>query len=506
MTPLVTGAEMQRLDRTTIDEIGIPSLVLMETAGRAVTDVVEERLETERGRVLVLAGSGNNGGDAVVAARHLMNRSFEVTLALFGDRARASADLQHQLAVAERLGIQPISVTTAAELSELLPWHPIVIDGLFGTGLKRPIEGPLAAMIDLVNDSGAWVVAIDLPSGIDADTGAILGTAIRANATVTFALPKIGHLVHPGRACSGQILVADIGIPYALLDRFPPDAWVVDESVIEEALPKRKADAHKGSFGHLLVVAGTPDRPGSALLASKAAARIGAGLVTIGSDDETIRRLAPAFFEIMGASLGAKHPEPDRVLALLDRKSALVIGMSLSAEGAVREMMREVLAKAEVPVLADAGALDAIGPDPSYLARRIHPTVLTPHPGEMARILGTDTKTVQSDRVRVARELAKTSNAIVVLKGASTLVAEPSGTLSVVPTGNPGMATGGSGDVLSGIIGGLLAQGVPAGLAARAGAYLHGLAGDRAKKVRGEAGLVASDLIEHLFEDEERTE
>lgn len=490
---------MQRLDRMAIDEVGIPSMVLMETAGRAVADAAEARADELDGSVLVLAGLGNNGGDAVVVARHLHNRGVDVELVLLGDPSRASPDLVRQLAIAAKLELHPQVILSedAAELAPLLARHPIIVDGLFGTGLTRAIEGRWARAIELVNASPGHVIAIDIPSGIDADTGGILGVGILAAETITFGLPKLGHLLHPGRAHAGVTRVVDIGIPFRLLGQVVPRAWLLDDQILADAFPPRAPDDHKGRFGHLLVIAGSPDRPGSALLAARAALRVGTGLVTLASDDETVRRAAPALDELMGLSLG---PTIDAAHALpaISSRDALVIGMSLTAEGEVRDALREIIAQAEVPIVADAGALDALAPDLLPLSTRRRPAVLTPHPGEMARLIASDSKSVQRDRVGVARDVAAKSGAIVVLKGASTLIAEPDGTIAVVPTGNPGMASGGMGDVLAGIIGGLLAQGLPAALAARAGAYLHGLAGDRAAAERGMASLVASDLLLHL--------
>lgn len=493
MIPLVTGEEMQRLDRAAIDEIGIPALVLMETAGRAVADVVEERIDAHGGNVLAVAGSGNNGGDAIVAARHLMNRGVEVTIALCADRGKISKDLAQQLAIAEKLDLPIIEVDHADTFVDLLAGHEVIADGLFGTGLTRPIEGLQASIIEAINAAGRFVVAIDVPSGIHAETGAVLGVAVEADVTVTFALPKLGLLLYPGRKNAGQTRVADIGIPYSLLEKIGPRAFLIDESILEDAFPPRDPDSHKGTYGHVAIIGGTPDRPGSALLAARAAFRTGAGLVTIGSDDRTIERLAPAFAELMGHSLGPDI-DPEKALQMLDRKTALVIGMSLTDSA----MMRRVIERAEAPVVIDAGALDAIGSDPSWLKQRKTAAILTPHPGEAARVAGLDTKTVQADRVKVARNLAEKSGAIVVLKGASTIIAGPSGEISLVSAGNPGMATGGSGDVLAGIIGGLLAQGLDPLLAARGGVYLHAAAGDAAREAKGEASLVASDLIDHL--------
>jgi NAD(P)H-hydrate epimerase len=499
MAPILTRAQMQEADRIAIEEVGIPSLVLMEVAGRAVADAAAERAN---GRpILVLSGTGNNGGDGVVAARHLHERGHDVTVVVLGDPDAASPDMVAQLAMAARLGIAPEIVSgsdAALDVASLVERHGIVIDALFGTGLARAIEGWRAEVIEVVDASDAEIVAVDLPSGIDADTGAVLGVAFHADVTVTFQFPKFGHVLYPGRERTGELRVVDIGIPPSRLGDVRPFGEIVTGDVLSEAWPPRSADSHKGTYGHLLVVAGAPDRPGAALLAGRAALRSGAGLVTIASDAETIARIAGALDELMGLSLGASITS-GAILDALETRTALAIGPSLDP-ATLAPVIRDVLERAKCPAVVDAGALAALGTDLAWLRRRTYPTVLTPHPGEMARLFGGDARSVQSDRVGVARRVAEASGATVVLKGASTVIAGPDGRVGVILTGNPGMATGGSGDVLAGIVGALLAQGADAELAARAGAEAHGQAGDRAEADVGEVSLSASDLIRALAE------
>jgi NAD(P)H-hydrate epimerase len=500
---LLTKKQMQAMDRIAIDEIGVGGQVLMEVAGRAVADRTQDLYRAcGAPGVLALAGSGNNGGDAVVAARHLHDRGVPTSLVVAGEKF--SADLAHQLRMVEKLGgPRPLIIggpgqseeDAARALEPMLVDGRVVIDGLFGTGLARPITGLYRRLIEVLDAHANPVVAVDIPSGIDADNGQILGVAVRARATVTFQHAKLGHVIFPGRAHTGELVVADIGIPRALIDRVQPSATIVEDQEVDRALPSRAQDGHKGTYGHLLVVAGVPDRPGSSLLASRAALRTGAGLVTLASTVETIRRLAPELVELMGHSAGADRLDAEAVLEALSGKTALAIGPSLPPDAQTRALLEAVLPKADVPVVIDAGALTAIGADVAFLQARKKPTILTPHPGEMARLLGTDTKTVQQDRPEAARMLAHRSRAHVVLKGASTVVASPSGSVGVVLAGNAGMATGGTGDVLTGIIGALLAQGVEGERAARAGAQLHAMAGDLACAERGAERLVASDLI-----------
>lgn len=496
---------MRALDRRAIEELGIPSLVLMETAGRAVASAAESLLAEAR-RVLVVAGRGNNGGDGVVAARALSDRGIAVRVVLVGSPLRSSADLAHQLEIARRLGLridEPEGSELEVILRSALEASDVVIDALFGTGLARAVSGDAETAVRLINASGRRVVSADLPSGIDADTGQILGVAVRAEITVTFAFAKLGHVTHPGRELTGHLEIADIGIPRSLLDA--ADAEILSDTIIELARPSRAPDSHKGTFGHLGIVAGAPDRPGAALLAARAGLRTGAGLVTLLSEPDVIGRLAPELVEVMGVSiplvrdiLSSNHI----VDAVSSRRiNALVLGPSLDPARGLERVLREVLPGVRAPVVLDAGALDALGSDPSWLREHKEGVVLTPHPGEMARIARLDTASVQGARVDAARGLAEASGATVILKGSSTVIADPEGRVSFVTRGHAGMATAGSGDVLSGIIGALLAQGAPVSLAARAGAQLHGRAGDAAKQRRG-TRLIASDLIDALAEAE----
>lgn len=502
MEAVVTRAQMRALDGHAIETVGIPSLVLMEVAGRAVADGAEAYARLEGDRVLCLVGTGNNGADAVVAGRHLRERGFEVEILVLGEEGSLTADARQQLDVARRLDLRPQLVEGEAAVQaveQALREPGVLIDGLFGIGLSRPIEGWRRAVVELIEASPHSVVAVDIASGLDVDSGQVLGEAITADLTVTFQFAKIGQLLQPGRARTGELRVVDIGIPPSTVPSVagPVVGWM-REDTLQEALPPRAANSHKGTFGHLLVVAGAPDRPGSAILAARAAARAGTGLVTVGSDAVTVGRLAPAFMELMGLALGAERVEADALTAALAGRTALAIGPSLAPDETTVALLRAVLPEARLPVVLDAGALSALGTDIEWLRDRPAATVMTPHPGEAARLLGLDTVAVQSDRLTAARRLAEQSGAVVVLKGATTVVAESKGLVALSTRGNPGLATGGSGDVLLGIVGALLAQGVEPGLAARAGVELHGLAGDRAAEEIGERAVLASDVVRFL--------
>lgn len=494
MTTLLSREQMRELDRIAIEDVGIPSMVLMEVAGRAVADAVHHLHAADPGLVLVVAGRGNNGGDAVVAARHLAERGVPVELVVLGDPDKLSTDLRHELEIAAALGLDATFLegdVVESRLRALAEHATYAIDGIFGTGLDRPVEGMYAAAIAALGGDDLTVVAVDIPSGIDANNGQVLGVAVEADLTITFQHPKLGHVLYPGRTYAGELRAVDIGLPLSRVADVDPWAEIVDDEEIDLAVPRRAPDTHKGTYGHLLVVAGVPDRPGAALLAGRAALRVGTGLVTIGSDARTIERVAGRLDELMGLSLSGIAD----LHAALETRTALVIGPSLPASEATRRLVREVVEATRKPVLLDAGALVALGEDVEWLAAREGPTVLTPHPGEMGSLLGLDTPAIQSDRVLAATTLARKSGAHVVLKGASTVIASDDGQVGIVVAGNPGMATGGTGDVLAGLIGGLLAQGVEPQLAARAGAQLHARAGDRAAKAKGEPALLASDLI-----------
>ncbi|MEO1231081.1 MAG: NAD(P)H-hydrate dehydratase [Myxococcota bacterium] len=506
MKPVVTRAQMRALDADAIEAVGIPSLTLMEVAGRAVAEAAEALAYAEgSGRVIAVAGTGNNGADAVVAARHLRERGLEVELVVLGAEDALTPDARHQLEVAQRLGLSALILEEKAAVAAVeasLREPGVVIDGLFGVGLSRAIEGWRRAAVERIEVHPHPVVAVDIPSGVDADTGAVLGEAVTADVTVTFQYAKAGLLFYPGRSRAGELRVVDIGIPPSRLPKLAPEAGPVagwlEEDTLQEALPPRAGDAHKGTFGHLLVVAGAPDRPGSALLAARAAARAGAGLVTLGSDAETIRRLAPTLVEIMGLTVGEGRPDAQAVRAALPGRTAVALGPSLAPDAETASFLRAVLEDQVVPAVLDAGALSALGPMGGWIRNRKGPTVITPHPGEAGRMLGLDSAGVQSDRIASARRLADQTGAIAVLKGATTVIAEPNGLVALSTRGNPGLATGGTGDVLVGVIGALLAQGVEPGLAARAGVELHGLAGDRAAEQLGERAVVASDVVRAL--------
>ncbi|NMB46976.1 MAG: NAD(P)H-hydrate dehydratase [Firmicutes bacterium] len=507
---LLTAAEMRAVDAHVIEEIGIPSIILMENAGRQVAEAAAAFLQKAEGRkVSVLVGKGNNGGDGLVAARYLHNLGYRVRVFLLSPFSELADDALANYHICGQLGmdLQEVDEEYLPKLRFALSLADLVIDGLLGTGIKGPPRGVMGQVISLVNDLDKPVLAIDVPSGLDASTGAVVGACIRACITVTLAAPKVGLFVYPGANYVGHLRVANIGIPPQVLEAAGPGA-LLNASLVKTLLPPRPHDGHKGTFGHVLILAGSVGMTGAASLAARAALRSGAGLVSLGVPASLNDILEVKLTEAMTIPL----PETtDRSLSIealpairrqLPRMDALVLGPGLSQHSSTGDLVEALLQEVACPVILDADGLNLAAGRHSLLARTRTscPLVITPHPGEMARLLGCSIEQVQADRLAVAQEVAQRFHCTAVLKGAGTIVAAPEGGFWVNTTGNIGMATGGTGDVLSGVIGALLAAGVSAASAAGMGVYVHGLAGDLASKRRGEISLVAGDLVDTMPE------
>jgi ADP-dependent NAD(P)H-hydrate dehydratase / NAD(P)H-hydrate epimerase len=499
---LVGAAEMREIDRTAIAAFGIPSLELMERAGRAVA-AAAEALAAQGGRVVVLCGGGNNGGDGYVAARALRAAHRDVRVVALVPAERLQGDARVVRDAAAGAGV-PIDEAGADGAWDAGPGD-VVVDALLGTGLARAPEGRFAAAIARVaaaRAAGAKVLAVDVPSGLSADTGRPLGACVSADRTVTFAFPKRGLVLQPGAALAGEVSVADIGIPAAAAARVPATCELLDEAEARALVPPRPPGAHKGDAGRLLVVAGSPGKTGAAFLCLTGALRGGAGLVTLAARAEVLPFALAGRPEAMSVALEGWGPlgraDLPALLAAAKGADALAIGPGIPRGPETAALLRELLERARVPAVLDADALNAIAERSDPLWDLGLPLVLTPHPGEMGRLAGLTTAEVQADRIGVATDRAKAWGATVILKGARTVVADPEGTAAVIPTGNAGLATGGTGDVLAGLVGALLAGGLPPGAAARAAAWVHGRAGDHAARRVGERGLVAGDLGEGI--------
>jgi hydroxyethylthiazole kinase-like uncharacterized protein yjeF len=496
MLPLLTAAET-RAAEAGAERRGLPASILMENAGTAVAEAAVG-LGAPGARFLVVAGPGNNGGDGYVAARKLHAAGRQVDVWRVADASRLKGDAARNHAALEQSGV-PVHSSAAA-----LPLRPgdVVIDALFGTGLARAPDGDAADAIRQIQrwrSEGVRVLAVDLPSGLSSDTGRAFDPCVTADLTVTFGATKLGLAVEPGATLAGRVEVADIG-----LAELTPSTWLLEPSDGPGWLPPRRSDTNKGTYGHLLVVAGSPGKSGAAALAGVAALRSGVGLCTVATPADALSDVQGHAPELMGlalpaaAVLGPTHL--DALLAAAEGKDALVIGPGIPRGPETHALIGELLGRLDVPVLIDADGLNAIAGHPELLQRSRAPVVVTPHPGEMARLTGKPVHEIQTNRIAAATSFARERRVVTVLKGARTLIAEPGGQLRVNPTGNPGMATGGTGDVLSGMVGAFLAQRLAPVDAASVGVLAHGLAGDAAARRWGRLGVIASDLTAALGE------
>jgi ADP-dependent NAD(P)H-hydrate dehydratase / NAD(P)H-hydrate epimerase len=510
MKYVVTAAEMRALDAATIRDLGLPGAVLMENAGHAVAREVLALLgdRAAAATIAVVCGAGNNGGDGYVAARWLRAAGVAAAVYLAADEARIAGDARLHLEVYRQCGGVLFSIADAAGLSEHrrdLEGAAVVLDCLLGTGLERAVEGHLAEVIEVVNRGTGVRVAVDIPSGLSADSGQPLGACIEAHRTVTMAFLKVGITVAPGFARAGEVTVADIGIPRPLAQAQGVRLALVEPVDVAPLVPVAAPLEHKNSRGHCLVVAGSPGKRGAARLTAWAALRAGAGLVTLATDDLG----QPLPDPLMAAALVPGPEAPVRLAELARGKRALALGPGLATGPDGRALVLAAL-ELELPLVIDADGLNHLASDASTgtgqasglarVAAAAPPVVLTPHPGEAARLLGIDTAEVERDRVAAARELAARSGAVVVLKGARTLICDGiagDGFVTINPTGNPALATAGSGDVLTGVIAGLCAQGLGPAEAARLGVWIHGAAADLLAPELGR-GTTAADLADAI--------
>jgi len=507
---VVTASQMRELDRRATEEFGIPSLLLMENAGlQAVLEMERSFPRLASRRVALLCGKGNNGGDGLVVARHLFDRGTSVEVYLLARRDEVKGDAKTNLEIATRLGLPIHEVTTHQSLQEVrgpIARADLIVDALLGIGIEGGAKGLLAEAIDLLNQAGRPIVALDIPSGLSADERVLAGPSIQATLTITFGLPKRGLILFPGASRAGRVAVADIGLPHQLLSDDTLDVSLLEPDQVACALPPRDPNAHKGTYGHVLVLAGSPGKTGAAAMCALSALRIGAGLVTLAVSESLNDVMEAKLTEVMTEPLPETSERTvgmgalGKLLMVIDGKRALAIGPGLSTHPETSELVRELVATVTLPTVLDADGINALASKPETLARAAGPLILTPHPGELARLLSISRDEVLHDRIAIAKKVAADYRVHLVLKGARTLVVDPDGRVAINMTGNPGMATGGTGDVLTGLIGGLLAQGVGPGLAARAGVYLHGLAGDLAAGAMGQEAMLATDLMAQIPE------
>ena len=508
MIKVITAAQMQELERRTMGEGRIPSTTLMERAGSGVATCIEQWLGTVSGKTItVVCGKGNNGGDGFVAARLLRRRRANVrvlTMASLSELSRDAALMYRQFVkVAGKSSVIPYRSKDTARA--LLQESHLLVDALLGTGLSSAVTGRYGEVIESMNEVNRPVVAIDVPSGLHADTGTAFGQAVRASLTVTFGLPKTGLYQNQGIDLSGNINLVDIGIPPSYVDAIQSHVTVITPQWVQGCLPRRERSGHKGTYGHAGIIAGSVGKTGAAALAAQAALRIGAGLVTVATPSSVNDILEAKLLEVMTLPMPETKARTlsraalDRLLAFMATRDAVAIGPGLSTHHETVELVQALTSRLDRPAVLDADALNALTGRTAILASCKTPPIITPHPGEMARLEAEATsQTVNRDRIGTATRFARERGLFVILKGARTIIARPDGAVAICPTGNPGMATAGTGDVLTGMVVGLLAQGLPSWEAACTATYLHGAAGDLAAAMKGEVGMIAGDLLEHI--------
>ena len=505
---ILTAREMRDIDRETIEGIGIPGSVLMENAGLQVIKALKARFPRLGGeRIVIVAGKGNNGGDGLVVARHLEAAGVAPKVLLLAAKDEVKGDAGLNLAVAAKLGIPVVEVRGPEDWKRCRPdllKATVIVDALFGTGLTKALGGLYARAVEDVNRTRAFKLAVDIPSGLSSDTFEVIGPCVRADLTVCLAAPKVAHVFPPAEDFVGELVVAPIGIPAPLLEAPELGLELVERTRVGPFFRKRRRDSHKGSYGHLLVVAGSLGKSGAAALAGRAALRMGAGLVTVATAAGALPGIARSMMELMTEPLAetlegtvAASALP-RALELLEGKDGVVVGPGLSTRPSTAEFVLGLLAKIKVPAVIDADGLNILAADIGRLRGLRAPAVLTPHPGEFARLTGRSAADVLRHRLEMAPEFARKHGVHLVLKGYRTLTAAPDGRVFVNPTGNPGMATGGSGDVLSGMIASEIVQEKDIAGAVLSAVYAHGLSGDLAAAKLGEKALTAGDIIRFL--------
>jgi len=507
MIPVLSRAQMRAFDKHAIDACHVPSLLLMENAGRGATAVIERELLGGRvsgKRVVVVAGTGNNGGDGFVVARHLLTRGARVEAWLSGEPAKMTVDCRANHAAFAGIGgkIQHVPLGGSLQaLGDVLVDADVAVDALFGTGIDRPVVEPIASLIRLLNEARGFarhlrLVALDVPSGLDTDTGVSLGTSIEADLTVTFAHLKLGHLTGHGARASGRVHVVDIGVPPDLLE--DRAAELVESSDVHARIHARPVDSHKYRAGHVAIVAGSPGKVGASLLAARGAMRAGAGAATIVTWPDAASALEARVVEVMVGRLTSEK-DPAALArsadALLAHKRAVVLGPGFGTDEAARAVSDHILSSFKGAIVADADSFTVHAGAPEDFAAAGGRAILTPHSGELGRLLGRTSEAVESDRFAAAREAAARANAVVLLKGPYTVVASPEGRVIVTGSGSAALATAGSGDVLSGIIGALACTLAPFE-AAWCGAFLHGVSGSAWQKEHGDRGLLAGEIAD----------
>lgn len=508
MIPIVTADQMRALDHRTITEAAVPSLLLMERAGAGVVTHMEDRYGSLVGKsIAIICGKGNNGGDGFVVGRLLRRKKSRVQILLLASPAELSRDAKTMYQRFQRVAGQSAvrRPTDPDEIRHRLSTSDIVVDAIVGTGLSAPITGLYLDAILAINAAARPTVALDLPSGLHADTGHALGSAVQADLTVTFGLPKVGLYIGAGIDCSGKVRLVDIGIPSAFVEALGSRLMLLTSAAAHSTLPTRRSSSHKGTYGHVGIIAGSVGKTGAAAMTALAALRVGTGLVTVAVPSSVNDVLEAKLLEVMTLPMPETKSRTfarsglERLLAFATARDAVVIGPGLTTHPETVDLVQEFVKRIDKPCVLDADALNALAGKASLLIECKRPPIITPHPGEMARLeTEATTQSVNQDRLGTATRFARERGVFVILKGARTVIARPDGLAAICPTGNPGMATAGTGDVLTGMVGGLLAQGLSPWDSACTATYIHGLAGDLAANLHGQASMLARDLIQQI--------
>lgn len=496
---IFTAEQMAAVDRRTIEEYGIPSIVLMENAAIATADSISENYPGSRSAV-VICGTGNNGGDGFAIARHLQQRELMVTVLLAGEPGKLSGDATLNYEICRKIGMTVATVESEEEVGdavEICRTSDLIVDAMFGTGLSRAVEGYRAELIEALNALAVPIVAVDLPSGLNGSSSLVDGAAIQADLTVTFALPKIAHVFGPASERCGTVVVAEISIPEAAIEEEHCQLDLITYAEIQPLFEPRRPETHKGTYGHVVVIAGSEGRTGAAIMSTRSAVRGGAGLVSVVTDPISANIIDVVSMESMSKAFEMKESSAEAILEFLSGKDAVLIGSGLRDDEESYDLVRALVRRIEIPTVIDASGLNAFAGRIEELNSGTS-TVLTPHPGELGRLMDRSADEINRNRVESAREAASRSGAVVVLKGHQTLVAAPDGRVSVNTTGNPGMASGGMGDVLGGLLVAIRARTSDPFEAARAAVFLHGLAGDLLRDESSDTGLRAMDVAEAL--------
>ncbi|MBQ9278883.1 MAG: NAD(P)H-hydrate dehydratase [Lachnospiraceae bacterium] len=492
MKYVASGDEMARIDDYTINTIGIPQMVLMERAALCVFKFVSERFD-RRKKVLVVVESGNNGGDGIAVARMLHEDGYKVDIYWINEISKQSEGFKQQYNIAKKLNLNFVD--------EIIDYgYDVVIDGIFGVGLNRSVHGRHAEAIHIMNDLDAYKIAIDIPSGIDSYTGFILDTAFKADTTITFELMKLGMITGAGFEYSGNVIVSSIGIPAHVIDQISPRLYTYDEKDVEEKLPARKVDSHKGSYGKIGIIAGSKNMAGACLFAAESAYRMGCGLVKVCTTEENRETIQQRLPEAMLKTydINDKTSIADAVADTLKWSDVIVIGPGLGTSDYAKEVVKLTFENYDKKIIADADALNILSENKEWLKNTNAEVVITPHLMEMSRLSDKKTGDIKENKYDIAREFAKEYNTVVVLKDSRTIVADSDVHAYVNMTGNNGMATGGSGDVLSGILAGLVGQGMDIFEATKLGVCMHGLAGKFAAVEKGRYSMIATDIVKSI--------